>query len=98
MIVYVTLISVCTNQVQIMNDNTELYSTVTVYYGTLIPLPPPRAEPGGNVSNVSVSLVVDSGEHEANISWTPLSPGDWNGIPYRYYVSSTASVACVVCD
>jgi hypothetical protein len=44
------------------------------------------AEPTGKVVNLSVSLV-GSGEHEATISWSPLSPGNWNGVPYGYYVS-----------
>ncbi|CAI8027400.1 Neuronal cell adhesion molecule, partial [Geodia barretti] len=44
------------------------------------------AEPTGKVVNLSVSLV-GSGEHEATISWSPLSSGDWNGVPYGYYVS-----------
>ena len=44
------------------------------------------AEPSGKVSKLSVTLV-GSGEHEANISWSPLAPGEWNGIPYGYYVS-----------
>ena len=59
------------------------------YYYSSIPLyPSPPVEPTGKVSNLSVSLAGNA-DYNANISWSPLSPGDWNGVPYRYYVSSS---------
>ena len=72
-----------------------ILSTSSLCPSPFFPLPPSppslpplsvAAEPTGKVVNLSVSLV-GSGEHEATISWSPLSSGDWNGVPYGYYVS-----------
>lgn len=58
----------------------------------LIPLP---SEPSAAVTNVTVSLVEN--DNEVNITWKPLKAGEWNGVPFGYYVSSHSILCMVLC-